>query len=123
MGDVHTWSVTDASNIDLYPEHMTFGAVNDGGRAVQGAVARWFKDTNGSIDASGSSNAFSITSNRTITALADDLVMSFTANDTINGAATLNLNTLGAKDIKRFNGNALASGDIISGQMVLVVSK
>jgi hypothetical protein len=118
MGDIQGWSATDASNIDLFPENMTFGAVNDGGRAVQGAMARWFSDWNGSIVASGSSNAYAITSNRTISSLANNTVMWFRANHTNTGAATLNLNTLGAKDIVRATGAALAAGDITSGQIV-----
>src|SRR5688572_14408465 len=118
MGDIQGWSGTDASNIDLFPDNMTFGAVNDGGRAVQGAMARWFADWNGSIVASGSSNAYSITSNRTIASLANNTLMWFRANHTNTGAATLNLNTLGAKDIVRATGAALTAGDITSGQIV-----
>lgn len=121
MADIQSWSPTDASNVDLFPENMAFSAVNDGGRAVQGVIARWFADTNGALAAGGSANAFTLTSSRTIAALFDGLRMSFRANHTITGAATLNLNTLGAKDIKRFNGSALAAGDIVSGQPVDVI--
>jgi hypothetical protein len=62
MGEVTAWSPTDNSNVDLYPENMPFGSVNDSGRAVQGAVARWFLDTNGSVVSSGSAGAYAITS-------------------------------------------------------------
>lgn len=123
MAEIQDLSVTDASNTGRWPENMAFSAVNDAGRADEGLLARWFQDTNGSIAASGSSNAFAVTSNRTIASLANNTVMAFTANHTITGAATLNLNGLGAKAIKRFNGNALASGDIVSGQPVAVLYK
>jgi hypothetical protein len=121
MGEVSSWSTTDDSNTDLFPENMPFSDVNDGGRAIQGAIARWFKDINGGLAASGSSNAFTVTSNRTIGSLVNGTRLTFVANHSITGAATLNLNGLGAKDIKRFNGSALASGDIISGQPVDVI--
>jgi hypothetical protein len=118
VGDVQGWSATDDSNTDLFPENMPFGDVNDSGRAIQGAMARWFMDWNGSIVASGSSNAYSITSNRTIGSLANNTLMWFRANHTNTGAATLNLNGLGAKDIVRATGSALTAGDITSGQIV-----
>jgi hypothetical protein len=121
MGDIQDWSVTDASNIDLWPENMRGGQINDSGRAMQGVLARWFEDTNGSITASGSSNAFSATSKRTIGALSDALRISFKANHSITGSATLNLNGIGATAIKRWNGSATAQGDIVSGQIVDLV--
>jgi hypothetical protein len=123
MAEIHDLLVTDASNIGRWPENMPFSGVNDAGRADEGIFARWYKDTDGSITASGSANAFAITSNRTIPSLFNNLVMAFTANFSITGAATLNLNGIGAKGIKRFNGTDLASGDIISGQPILVVYK
>jgi hypothetical protein len=121
MAEISDLNVTDSSNIARFPEGMSPGAVNDGARALEGILARWFKDTNGSLSSSGSSNAFAVTSNRTISSLVDGTRLSFKANHSITGAATLNLNGLGAKDIKRFNGSALSSGDIISGQPVDVI--
>jgi len=123
MAEIQDLSPTDASNTGRWPENMQFSAVNDAGRADEGLLARWYRDSNASIAASGSSNAFAITSNRTIAALFDGLLMAFTANHSITGAATLNLNGIGAKNLKRFNGDPLASGDIISGQPVLAVYK
>jgi hypothetical protein len=121
VADIQAWNATDASNVDLWPEGMLGGSINDSGRAMQGVLARWFADINGSLASSGSLNAFTVTSSRTIASLVDGTRLTFRANHSITGAATLNLNTLGAKDIKRFNGSALASGDIISGQPVDVI--
>lgn len=123
MAEISDLNVTDASNTARWPEGMAPSAVNDAGRAMEGYLARWFNDWNASITASGSSNAFTATSNRTISSLVNNTVIAFTANHTITGAPTLNLNSLGAKSIKRFNGNALASGDIVSGQPVMVIYK
>ena len=123
MAEIQDLLATDASNIARWPENMPFSGVNDAGRADEGILARWYKDSDGSITASGSSNAFSITSNRTIAAYFNNLVMLFTANFSITGAATLNLNGLGAKAIKRPNGDALLTGDIVSSQPVHVIYK
>ena len=121
MAEIQDLNVTDADNIGRWPEGMLGGQINDAGRAMEGYLARWFKDINGSLSSGGSSNAFTVTSSRTIASLVDGTRLTFRANHSITGAATLNLNTLGAKDIKRFNGSALASGDIISGQPVDVI--
>jgi hypothetical protein len=123
MAEIQDLSATDASNTGRWPENMPFSGVNDAGRADEGLLARWYKDTDSSITASGSSNAFAITSNRVIAALFNNLVMAYTANFSITGACTLNLNGLGAKSLKRFNGTDLVSGDIISGQPVVVIYK
>jgi len=123
MAEIQDLLATDASNIARWPENMPFSGVNDAGRADEGILARWYQDTNGSITASGSANAFAITSNRTIAAYFNNLLIAFTANFSITGATTLNLNGLGAKGLKRYNGNDLAQGDIISGQPVVVLYK
>ena len=123
MAEIQDLNVTDASNTGRWPENMAFSAVNDAGRADEGLLARWYKDLDSSVTASGSSNAYAITSNRTISSLVNNTIMTFGANHTNTGAATLNLNGLGAKSIKRFNGAALAAGDITSGQPVTVIYK
>ena len=45
--------ITDASNTDRWPEGMSPSAVNNAGRALEGILARWFEDTNGSIISTG----------------------------------------------------------------------
>jgi len=45
----------------------------------------------------------------------------FTANTANTGAATLNVNTMGAKTIKKLHDQDLATGDIEAGQVVVVV--
>ena len=45
----------------------------------------------------------------------------FTANTANTAAATLNVNTMGAKTIKKLHDQDLATGDIEAGQVVVVV--
>lgn len=123
MAEIQDLDPVDANNTGRWPENMQYRNVNDAGRADEGIFARWYRDIDGSVVASGSSNAFAVTSNRTISSLANNIGIMFTANHSITGAATLNLNGLGAKDIRRFNGQPLAAGDIISGQPVYVLFK
>jgi len=123
MAEVQDLLTVDDNNVGRWPENMGFSAVNDAGRKDEGMLARWYKDTDASVVASGSSNAFAITSNRAITSMFNNLVMVFTANFSISGATTLNLNGLGAKSIKRYNGAALTTGDIIADQPIVVIYK
>lgn len=120
MAELDDLSTTDASNTARFPENMQFREVNDSARKLEGLLAREYKDRNMSLTSTGSANAFSVTPNRTISALADGVVIGFTANHSITGAATLNLSGLGAKPIVAHNGDALQSGDIVSGQKLLV---
>lgn len=121
MAEIDDLSTTDASNTARFPENMQFRNVNDSARALEGMLAREFKDRNMSLTATGSSNAFAVTPNRTIGALADGLLIGFTANHSITGAATLNVSGLGARPIVSSNSGALSAGDIVSGQKLQVV--
>lgn len=72
------------------------------------------------VVATGSSNAFAAAT-PAFSAYAAGNFVSFKANHTISGSATLNVNSLGAKTIKKDDGATnLASGDIVSGQIVEV---
>jgi hypothetical protein len=123
MAEIFDLDPTDANNVGRWPEGMQGGDINNAGRADEGMLARHYEDHDGSRTASGSSNAFAVSSSRTISSLFDNLTLVFTANHTITGAATLNLNGLGAKAVRRFNNNDLTAGDIISGTPVAVIYK
>jgi hypothetical protein len=45
----------------------------------------------------------------------------FTPANTNTGAVTLNIDSLGALDVQKFNGNALAAGDLIAGIPAMLV--
>jgi hypothetical protein len=51
----------------------------------------------------------------------DGLRVAFKALNSNTGAATININGLGIKQLVRSNGDALATGDIISGQVVSLI--
>ena len=121
MAEINDLNVTDASNTARFPENQTPGSVNNGARALEGLLARWHKDTNASVIATGSSNAYVVAANQTLSAYYDGLVIGFEANHSITGTATLNVDSVGAKTIKKHHDQNLASGDIESGQKVIVV--
>ena len=63
----------------------------------------------------GAANAYVATLSPPLLALANGAVISFEANHTNTGAATLNVNGLGAIDLNRSDDTALATRDIVSG--------
>jgi len=70
---------------------------------------------------SGGSDAYAITLAPAITAYVTGQLFLFKANTINTGAATLNVNGLGAKTIKKNVSSDLATGDILAGQLVKVI--
>lgn len=68
----------------------------------------------------GASDTYAVTMNPSPGALAHGDVYRFRANTANTGAATLNVNSLGAKTIKKLGNEDLDTGDIKAGQMVEV---
>jgi hypothetical protein len=106
------WNQTDASNTDAAPDGMPEGmapsGVNNWGRAVQGAVKRWYTWT---IPATtgGTSTAYTLTYSVAPGALVDGMthLVQFNA---VNGATpTLNINSLGAKPLHFYLNGAWAA--------------
>lgn len=123
MSELNTWSTTAASNNATppngFPEGMAPSTVNDAAREVMAAVARYRSDTDG-VNTSSGTNTIALTASRTMTAYAQGDLYTFKAGGTNTGATTLNVNSLGAKDVQ-LNGAALVGGEITSGLMYTVV--
>lgn len=66
----------------------------------------------------GSANAYLVALEATPAAYVAGLKVSFVAANANTGASTINVSSLGAKSIKRYDGSALSSGDIVAGQVV-----
>ena len=119
MVDVPVWSETASSNVtaspDGWPENMAPSGVNDSARENMAALRRFWSRINGPKTAGGSANAITCnfdvaeaayyTGARTVVKLAT----------TNTGAASLNLNALGAVTIKDIYGNDLVGGELTSG--------
>lgn len=69
---------------------------------------------------SGGTDAYAITLDPAISSYADGMVIAFKADVANTGAATLNVNAVGAKTIKKTHDIDLADADIEAGQIVIV---
>lgn len=116
MAEINDLNVTDASNTARFPEGMAPSAVNDAARALEGIIARWHKDTNGSLVATGSSNAYAVAVNQTLSAYYDGAVVVFEANHTCTSMTpTLNVDGIGDVTMVAPGGKTLWGGALISG--------
>lgn len=69
----------------------------------------------------GASDAYAVTLSPVPSAYTTGMVVNFKANTVNTGEATLNVNGLGAKIIKKNKDQTLANGDIKAGQLVTVI--
>lgn len=121
------WSETAASNNAASPngapESMNPSGVNDTIREMMSALKKFWGRIQGRYAATGSSNAYVVTLDVALSAYSTGERYSFRANHDCTGASTVNISSLGAKDIKKMTSagkTALASGDIKNGQPVTV---
>jgi hypothetical protein len=125
---VYAWSTTAASNSSAdatinYAEGQLPGTLNDSARAMMARWAAWLDQVGGTVTYGGSSNAYTAASpvGHTLSAYAAGNIYALKANHTNSGAATINIDSLGAKSIVTPDGGALVSGDIVSGGIYLLI--
>src|SRR4051812_3561386 len=113
--DVSGWSPTAGSNNapppDGWPENMPPSGVNNSAREMMAALARWYARANASLTSGGSASAQTLTYAVAPTAYVKGDGYAFFSGFTVAGPASLNVNGLGPKAMRRGAG-VLASGDI-----------
>lgn len=116
---IYDYFTTAASNTSIDGTNVAEGCapagINDAIRSLMADVAQLADDVGGALDTTGSSNAYAVTTAQTITAYADGLFLRVRANHTSSGAATLNVDSLGAKNLKKFTVYGVA--DIVAGDL------
>lgn len=122
MSSVYDWSTTAANNGSIdsqmpWPEGMARRQVNDSARQLVARVAELLGDLGGALAAGGTANGLTVTANSAFTTLADGRIIAFRATADNTGAATLNVNSIGAKAIRKMDSTgdvALVAGEIQS---------
>ena len=129
MSDIHTsdWSTTASSNNATppngWPENMDFSKVNDTARENMAALKRWYNDISGVNTTGGTATAYTLAADRTIASYAAGQVFCFYVNAANTGSATLNVDSVGAKTIKKHHDVNLAPGDLETDQICVVAYK
>jgi hypothetical protein len=120
MTNIYAWSTTAADNATAdssinWAEGMPPSDVNDSARVMMQRVKQLLVDLGGSISAGGTANALTVAANSAFAAYANGQIISFRATAANTGAATLNVNSIGAKAIWKNTGSgpaALSGGEI-----------
>jgi len=126
MAELVDLNVTDASNTTRFPEGQAPSTLNNGARALEGMIARFHKDMNGSVAVAGTDTYTATINADSGAALYDGLLFCGDFANANTGAATINLtphggSALGAKAIKKHGDQALVAGDIDAAAKVLMV--
>jgi microcystin-dependent protein len=116
------WSRTAASNGSgdssiNYAEGMAPSGLNDSGRAVMAAAAKYRDDIAGAIATSGTSTAYTVSSYQVFDTLAhlNGNMIAFTPHTTNGATVTLNVDGLGAKPLRSAPSVELPAGVLVQG--------
>lgn len=123
---IQDWSTTAADNDDAdatinWAEGQDPSTVNNSARAMMKAIADWRNIIGGAVTSGGSSNAYTLTTQLSLSASTNGLLLSFEANHTNTGATTLNVDSIGAVAVVKTTGAALSGGEIVTGGIYHVV--
>lgn len=121
--DVSTWSNSASGNSytvpNGFPENMLPSGVNDSAREMMAALKRWYERFNAVQIAAGTPNALTLTYSVSPGTYRIGDGYTFIAGSTNTGAATININGIGAKSIK-LGTSDLTGGEITAGRAVMV---
>ena len=106
--DAGTYKITRLGDGTAHTDAVNAGQIQDGGLIFQATD-------------SGSADAYAIALTPAVTAYVAGQVFHFKAANTSTGASTLNVNALGAKNIKKKNDQDIAAGDIEQNAIVSVI--
>lgn len=109
--DFSVGQVLTADQMDQVEEN-----IRDHVHGAQG-ISNWVV----AIDSGGSGNAYTVTLSPSPGAYVNGLTIFFKASHTNTGAATMNVNGMGAVSIRKFGGTALASGNLVSGTWHIII--
>jgi hypothetical protein len=114
------WSQTAASNGTIdgtvrAQEGQAPGTLNDAVRGAMAAIAKYRDDVSGNLVTAGTSTAYTLTTNQVLTTLTDGFKVTVRIDETNGAAATLNVDSLGAKALASVYGTALPAGVLLAG--------
>jgi hypothetical protein len=113
----YDWSTTAADNDDAdsginWTEGQPPSSVNGSARQMMAEEAKWLADTQKAITSTGSSNAYAVTTSHSLSAYPDGFQVYVLPNHDSTGAATIDVDGVGAKALRAVSGEALPSGAI-----------
>lgn len=117
---VESYSRTPSSNNSAppngWPEAMAPSAINDCARQMQTDIVNEAAKNKCKVLASvAGTNTITGSLSPALDAYSAGMLVVFTPANSNTGAATLNVDSLGALDVQKYDGEALAAGDLVAG--------
>lgn len=122
MSSIYSWSTIAGDNelsdtaID-WREGQSPSSVNNSARAMMGRVAELLGDIGGTVTSTNVGNAYAVTANSAFSALAGGLIVAFIASATNTGPATLAVNGLSSKSLRRLGPTGADDAPLYKGQI------
>ena len=121
---IREWSKTAASNGSgvtgiNWAEGQDPSTVNNSAREMMAQVAEW-RDDIAALTTGGAGDGYTLTTNVGYSAYAEPMWFIMRVDRANTGAATLNVDAIGAKNLQKFGGTALAANDLTANTIVLV---
>lgn len=119
MTGIFNWSKTAATNASAdssinWAEGQPANTVNNSAREMMRRIAQFTDDTQGALVTAGTPNTYTVTTNSALTAYRAGVGFLVRVHATNTGAATLNVDGLGAKGWKNESGSDFQSGDLVA---------
>jgi microcystin-dependent protein len=125
---VYKWSQTASADATAdstinWAEGMAPSAVNDSGRAMMAATAKYRDDIAGAIVTGGTATAYTVSSYEVFDTLAhlNGQMIAFTPHATNGATVTLNVDSLGARPLRSALNTELLAGVLIQGTPYVAV--
>src|SRR5262245_30734447 len=116
---VYRWSTTAATSSTAdatinWAEGQAPSSENDSARAMMAAIAKWRNDLSGTLTTAGTSTSYTLTSNQVFSSLSamDGATLLFKVNATCGANPTLNVDSLGAKNLTNPAGTQISAGTL-----------
>jgi hypothetical protein len=119
MTGIFDWSATAAANASAdsevnWAEGQPANTVNNSARAMMRRVRQLLDDTQGALVTAGTPNTYTVATNSAITAYRAGVGFLVRVHATNTGAATLNVDGLGAKPWRNESGSDFQAGDLVA---------
>lgn len=108
---------SNASSEITLSDSMAPNAVDNTQRQIMADVAEFRDDIGGALTTAGGTTTYTLTTNGSVSSLADGRMVAVVWNATNTGASTLNVDSLGAKAVYRNGGDGMVA--VVAGELVI----
>ena len=124
MATIYDWSTTSSENDDAgtpinWAENQLPATVNNSSREVMKQIADW-RNLLGGKKISATADTMTLTSGMALTAYSQGQMFAFECGVTNTTGCTINVDSIGAKDIKKHKTVALVAGDLVAGGIYIL---